>query len=209
MINEPDKFIAEVHGRELRVYRWGDQLGVCHKVSGGRPLAALLANAGRGLGHAFLDQDFKDARYVIDTNVTGTVYLIHRVGRDMRSRNEGRILITGSMADFMPASFQAVYNRTKAFLDSFFYALLEELKETDVTVTCADAGSHGNGILPPSRHARRQGGCGQKGRSRQSRERWIHGDDGWRRRSGQRMAKQVKSRGSARDAGREARQEAC
>jgi short-subunit dehydrogenase len=39
---------------------------------GGRPVAALLANAGRGLGHPFLDQDFKDARYVVDTNVTGT-----------------------------------------------------------------------------------------------------------------------------------------
>jgi short-subunit dehydrogenase len=54
----------------------------------------------------------------------------------MRSRNEGRILVAGSIADLMPASFQAVYNRTKAFLDSFFYALWEELKETDVTVTC-------------------------------------------------------------------------
>src|SRR5437763_10282963 len=86
-----------------------DQL--CHKI-GGRRVAALLANAGRGLGKAFLDQDFKDARYVIDTNVTGTVYLIHKVGRDMRSRNEGRILITGSIAGFMPGSYQAVYNGT-------------------------------------------------------------------------------------------------
>jgi short-subunit dehydrogenase len=39
----------------------------------GRPIDALLANAGRGLGRAFLDQDFEDIRYVIDTNVTGTV----------------------------------------------------------------------------------------------------------------------------------------
>jgi short-subunit dehydrogenase len=29
---------------------------------GGRPVAALLANAGRGLGKEFLDQDFTDAR---------------------------------------------------------------------------------------------------------------------------------------------------
>ena len=29
----------------------------------------------------------------------------------------GRILITGSIAGFMPGSFQAVYNGTKAFLD--------------------------------------------------------------------------------------------
>jgi uncharacterized protein len=103
---------------------------------GARPVAALLANAGRGLGKAFLDQDFRDARYVIDTNITGTLYLIHKVGRDMRSQNEGRILITGSIAGFMPGSYQAVYNGTKSFLDSFSYALREELKETNVTVTC-------------------------------------------------------------------------
>jgi short-subunit dehydrogenase len=51
----------------------------------GRPIEALLANAGRGLGKAFLDQDFDDIRHVIDTNVTGTIYLIHKVGRDMRA----------------------------------------------------------------------------------------------------------------------------
>ena len=89
----------------------------------GRPVDALLANAGRGLGHAFLDQDFNQARRVIDTNITGTVYLIHKVGNDMRRRNAGRILITGSIAGFTPGSFQAVYNGTKTFLDSFFFAI--------------------------------------------------------------------------------------
>jgi uncharacterized protein len=102
----------------------------------GRRVDALLANAGRGLGKAFLDQNFDDARYVLDTNVTGTIYLIHKVGRDMRAQGEGRILITGSIAGFMPGSYQAVYNGTKAFLDSFSYALREELKDTKVTVTC-------------------------------------------------------------------------
>ena len=58
----------------------------------GRPVDALLANAGRGLGHAFLDQDFGKARRVVDTNITGTIYLIHKVGNDMRRRNSGRIL---------------------------------------------------------------------------------------------------------------------
>ncbi len=41
-----------------------------------RPIDALLANAGQGLGQGFLDQDFGDVRHVIDTNVTGTIYLI-------------------------------------------------------------------------------------------------------------------------------------
>jgi uncharacterized protein len=107
----------------------------------GRMVDALLANAGRGLGRAFLDQDFNKARRVIDTNVTGTVYLIHKVGNDMRRRNSGRILITGSIAGFMPGSFQAVYNGTKAFLNSFSFALREELKDTKVTVTCLMPGA--------------------------------------------------------------------
>jgi short-subunit dehydrogenase len=107
----------------------------------GRKVDALLANAGRGLGHAFLDQDFGKARRVIDTNVTGTVYLIHKVGNDMRALDAGRILITGSIAGFTPGSFQAVYNGTKAFLNSFSFALREELKDTRVSVTCLMPGA--------------------------------------------------------------------
>jgi short-subunit dehydrogenase len=107
----------------------------------GRKVDALLANAGRGLGHAFLDQDFGKARRVIDTNVTGTVYLIHKVGNDMRRLDAGRILITGSIAGFTPGSFQAVYNGTKAFLNSFSFAIREELKDTRVSVTCLMPGA--------------------------------------------------------------------
>jgi short-subunit dehydrogenase len=112
-----------------------------YAATAGRPVDALLANAGRGLGRAFLDQDFKRARHVIDTNVTGTVYLVHRVGNDMRRRNAGKILITGSIAGFVPGSFQAVYNGTKAFLDSFSFALREELSDTGITVTCLMPGA--------------------------------------------------------------------
>jgi len=110
-------------------------------AANGRPIDALLANAGRGLGHAFLDQQWDDARKVIDTNITGTAYLIHKVGKEMRNRHEGRILITGSIAGFMPGTFQAVYNGTKAFLDSFSFALRAELKDSGVTVTCLMPGA--------------------------------------------------------------------
>jgi uncharacterized protein len=107
----------------------------------GRTVDALLANAGRGLGKAFLDQNFVDVRHVIDTNVTGTVYLLHKVGRDMRGRGQGRILITGSIAGFLPGTYQAVYNASKAFLDSFAFALRAELKDGGVTVTCLMPGA--------------------------------------------------------------------
>lgn len=118
---------------DLATLQGVDQL--CAAI-GDRPVDALLANAGHGLGRAFLEQDFDEIRHVIDTNVTGTVYLIQQVGRAMNARGAGRILLTGSIAGFMPGTFQAVYNATKAFVDSFSLALREELKDSGVTVTC-------------------------------------------------------------------------
>lgn len=102
----------------------------------GRQVDALIANAGHGLGKAFLDQTFSDITHVIDTNITGTLALLHQVGNEMRTRGAGRILIVGSIAGFMPGSFQAVYNGSKAFIDSFAAALRNELKDTNITVTC-------------------------------------------------------------------------
>jgi uncharacterized protein len=122
-----------------------------------------LANAGRGLGHAFLDQDFGTARHVIDTNIIGTVYFIHKVGNDMRRRNAGRILITGSIAGFIPGSFQAVYNGTKAFLDSFSFALREELRDTKLTVTCLMPGATETRFFETRRHDGHERRDGEEG----------------------------------------------
>ena len=110
-------------------------------VLGDRPVAALLANAGRGLGHGFLEQDWDAIRRVIDTNVTGTTYLLRKVVPGMVARGAGRVLITGSIAGFMPGTFQAVYNASKAYLDSFSFALRAEIKDSGVTVTCLMPGA--------------------------------------------------------------------
>jgi short-subunit dehydrogenase len=108
---------------------------VCRAIAD-RPVYALMANAGHGLGRDFLGQEFSEIRHVINTNITGTIYLIQRIARSMVTRGEGRILITGSIAGYMPGTFQAVYNGSKAFIDSFSLALRNELKDTGVTVTC-------------------------------------------------------------------------
>jgi short-subunit dehydrogenase len=124
---------AEAVQADLATLEGVDRL---YAAAAGRPVSALLANAGRGLGRAFLDQDFEKVRRVIDTNVTGTLYLIQLVGRDMQARGQGRIMITGSIAGVMPGTFNAVYNGTKALLDSFAVALRHELKDSGVSVTC-------------------------------------------------------------------------
>jgi uncharacterized protein len=137
LTNETGKTVETLEA-DLATAEGIDQLEAAIK---GRPVAALLANAGRGLGEGFLEQDFGDVRRVIDTNVTGTIDLIQRVATDMRRRGEGRILITGSIAGFIPGSFQAVYSATKAFIDSFSLALRNELKDTGITVTCLMPGA--------------------------------------------------------------------
>lgn len=108
---------------------------------GGRTIAVLCANAGRGLGRAFVDQDWNDIRRVIDTNVTGTTYLLHKVAGAMQRLGKGKILITGSIAGLIPGTYQAVYNGTKAYLDSLSEAMRAELKESGVTVTCLMPGA--------------------------------------------------------------------
>jgi len=118
-----------------------------YDAAGGRPIAILCANAGHGLGRDFIDQDFDAVRHVIDTNITGTVYLVQKVGAEMRARRQGRILITGSIAGLMPGSFQAVYNGSKAFIDSFAVALREELKDSGVSVTCLMPGATDTGFF--------------------------------------------------------------
>jgi uncharacterized protein len=111
--------------------------GVMHLIQaiGEREVDALMANAGHGLGGSFLAQDMTDILHVINTNITGTVHLVQHVARGMVARARGRILITGSIAGFEPGSFQAVYNGSKAFIDSFAHALRNELKGTEVTVS--------------------------------------------------------------------------
>lgn len=108
---------------------------------GGRKVDVLVANAGHGLGGAFLEQSSQDWKHVVDTNVTGTLLLIQPIAKQMVQRGEGRILITGSIAGHLAGSFHAVYNASKAFIDSFAAALGNELKDTGVTVTCLKPGA--------------------------------------------------------------------
>lgn len=110
-------------------------------AAGGRPIDFLVANAGHGLGRGFLDQPVDQWRHVIDTNVTGTLLLLQPVLKAMVARGEGKVLITGSIAGHLAGSFQAVYNGTKAFIDSFAAAIGNELKDSGVTITCLKPGA--------------------------------------------------------------------
>ena len=108
---------------------------------GDRQVDVLVANAGHGLGHGFLDQSPDEWLHVINTDVTGTLMLVQPIVQRMVERGEGRVLMTGSIAGHLAGAFQAVYNGSKAFIDSFAAALNEELRDTGVTVTCLKPGA--------------------------------------------------------------------
>jgi short-subunit dehydrogenase len=105
-------------------------------VAAGRPVDAAALNAGIGAGGAFAsDTDLADELRLIDLNVRSTVHLAKHLVAAMVARGEGRLLFTSSIASTMPGTYQAVYNASKSFVQSFALALREELADTGVTVT--------------------------------------------------------------------------
>jgi short-subunit dehydrogenase len=101
----------------------------------GRPLAAAALNAGVGKGGPFIETELPDELDIVSLNVASTVHLAKRVLDDMAARDDGAVLITSSIAATTPGPFQAVYNASKSFLQSFALALANELKDTAVSVT--------------------------------------------------------------------------
>jgi uncharacterized protein len=101
----------------------------------GRPVAAVALNAGVGKGGPFVENPIEDEQAIIDLNVTATFRLAKLFLRDMAARDEGKLLITSSIASTMPGPYQAVYNASKSFLQSLAEALAQELRDTGVTVT--------------------------------------------------------------------------
>ena len=107
----------------------------------GRPVDAIAINAGIGVGGDFTRQtDLRDELHLIQLNVAGTIHLAKRILPDMVARGQGRVLFTSSIAALMPGAFAAVYNASKAFVQSFAEALRNEVKDTGVTITALQPG---------------------------------------------------------------------
>lgn len=101
----------------------------------------LVNNAGAGVHGFFFETDLDREKAIIQLNVTTPVELTKLFLKDMKKRNEGKILNLASVVSFMPSPLMAIYGATKAFLLSFTEALANELKETDITVTALCPGA--------------------------------------------------------------------
>jgi len=102
----------------------------------GRPLDVVVLNAGVGLGGAFVGQTrLEDEMALIQLNVMSTVHLAKLVLPEMVAAGRGRVLFTSSISATAPIPFEAVYGASKAFINSFAFALRNELKDSGVTLT--------------------------------------------------------------------------
>lgn len=119
---------------DLRTFDGVEQL-CCAIAATQRPIDAVALNAGVGQGGVFVETDLIDELEIIAVNVSSTVHLAKRLLPAMVIRQRGKILITSSIASTLPGSFQAVYNASSSFLQSFAEALQNELKDAGVTVT--------------------------------------------------------------------------
>ena len=106
----------------------------------GRPIDALLLNAGVGVGGEFIKTPIDDEVRMVELNCNHTIRLAKLIVPAMVERGEGRVMITASIASTTPSPFHAVYGATKAFVMSFAEALRTELADTGVTVTALQPG---------------------------------------------------------------------
>jgi len=106
----------------------------------GRPLDIACINAGVGVGGLFWETDLDTELNMIALNCAGTVQLAKYVVRQMVANQQGRILLTSSIAGEMVAPREAVYSATKAFGLSFAHSLRYELRDSGVTVTALQPG---------------------------------------------------------------------
>ncbi len=101
----------------------------------------LVNNAGAGVHGFFNEIDLEREKAIIQLNINTPVELTKLFLKEMKLRNEGKILNVASMVSFMPSPLMAVYGASKAFMLSFSESLSNELKDTGITVTALCPGA--------------------------------------------------------------------
>jgi short-subunit dehydrogenase len=91
--------------------------------------SAALSPVGR-----FLDQDPEALTRVLDVNARSTLALVHTLGRVMRERGRGGIVILSSMGALQGTPLVATYAATKAYLLVLGESLWDEMREHGVDV---------------------------------------------------------------------------
>jgi len=105
-----------------------------------REIDIVVNNAGFGAVGPFSELDNKRQIDMIKLNINALTSLTRLFIPRMVEKNSGGILNVGSLAGFQPGPYATIYYATKAFVLSFTEGLKEELKNTNIKITCLAPG---------------------------------------------------------------------
>lgn len=109
-------------------------------------LDILINNAGVGNFANVSEMSPDDWRRMIDTNLTGVFYCCHAAIPHLRRRGGGWIINISSLAGKNASPGAAGYCASKAGLNAFSEALMQELRYDDIRVSYIMPGSVGTGF---------------------------------------------------------------
>lgn len=109
-------------------------------------LDVLVNNAGVGVGAPVADLAHDEWRRIIDTNLTGLFSCCKAAIPLLRQRGGGWIVNVSSLASNNPFPGGAAYCASKAAVNAFSEALMQELRYDNIRVTCVLPGSVATGF---------------------------------------------------------------
>ena len=104
-------------------------------VSKNEKIDVLVNNAGVSSYGFFAETDMGDDLKMIQLNVISVMQLTKLFLKEMVARNDGKILQISAPSAVAPTPLMSVWSGTKAFIYSFTQALINELKDCNVTMT--------------------------------------------------------------------------
>jgi 3-oxoacyl-[acyl-carrier protein] reductase len=109
-------------------------------------LDVLVNNAGVALLRNAAEMSIADWQAVVETNLSGVFYYCHAAIPHLRQRGGGWIVNISSLAGKNPFAGGAAYCASKAGLNAFSEALMQEVRYDNIRVSCVMPGSVATGF---------------------------------------------------------------
>ena len=151
-LEENKEFISQAFGVKVHVLACDlSKPGTCPYVyeqtrKNGWQIDILVNNAGIGDWGYFVDSSLEKQSQLLHINILALTELTRLFLPAMVKRRQGRVMNVASTAAFQPGPLMAVYYASKAFVLSLSLAIAEELRGTNVTVTCLCPGPTATGF---------------------------------------------------------------
>jgi NAD(P)-dependent dehydrogenase (short-subunit alcohol dehydrogenase family) len=104
-------------------------------------LDVLVNNAGVGIFRSVTDMTAEEWHRIMATNLTGVFYCCRAALPHLRSRGGGWIVNISSLSSTGPFAGGAAYCASKAGLNAFTEALMQEVRQDGIRVACVLPGS--------------------------------------------------------------------